>query len=199
MMADRASKVAIGPLLICWALTAAAYVAKAILTAASTPLILDSDDAMRLNEVHDFLSGQNWFDLVQHRLNTPFGAQLHWSRLIDLPEALVLLVLRPFAGAAADVAAAYVWPLALLLVLLWLTAKLALRLGRREALWPALLLPGLSVIVIGEFAPGRFDHHSAQILLLLWAVLLALGSIEKRRRAAGAPGAAAPAGGVGVE
>src|SRR4051812_7101833 len=115
-MAARDGKVAIGPLLIGWLLTAAAYGAKAILTAGTTPLILDSDDAMRLNEVHDFLNGQNWFDFVQRRLNTPFGSELHWSRLVDLPEAALLFVLRPFAGTMADTVAAYVWPLAVLLV-----------------------------------------------------------------------------------
>ena len=63
------------------------------------PLILDTDDAMRLTEVRDFLAGQNWFDLVQHRLNTPYGGLIHWSRLIDLPEAVVVGLLRlPFGA-----------------------------------------------------------------------------------------------------
>ncbi len=52
---------------------------------AGDPLIADTDDAMRLVVVHDFLAGQNWYDNVQYRLNTPFGAEIHWSRLVDLP------------------------------------------------------------------------------------------------------------------
>src|SRR5512141_2170453 len=106
-MSAKSGKVGVWPLLICWLLTAAAYIAKAIFTAGSTPLILDSDDAMRLNEVPDFLAGQNWFDRVQPRLNTPCGGELHWSRLIDLPEAALLFPLRPFAGGIADTVAAY--------------------------------------------------------------------------------------------
>ncbi|MEO8756909.1 MAG: hypothetical protein ABI398_04040 [Devosia sp.] len=198
-MSAKSGKVGVWPLLICWLLTAAAYVAKAIFTAGTTPLILDSDDAMRLNEVHDFLAGQNWFDLVQHRLNTPYGGELHWSRLIDLPEAALLLLLRPLAGGIADTVAAYLWPLLLLGLLLWLSAKLALRLGRREARWAALLLPAVSLIVMGEFAPGRFDHHSAQILLTLAMLYCAIASLDRPRFAIGAGLAAAAALAIGIE
>ncbi|HEY1543865.1 MAG TPA: hypothetical protein VGG01_15750, partial [Xanthobacteraceae bacterium] len=39
---------------------------------AGTALTLsDTDDAMRLAEVHDFLHGQGWFDLHQARLDPP--------------------------------------------------------------------------------------------------------------------------------
>ena len=89
------------PLLICWAIIATAFAVRAALTAGSTPLILDTDDAMRLTIVHDLLAGQGWFDHLQHRLNTPYGAEIHWSRLVDVPEAALLAVLRPFAGAWA--------------------------------------------------------------------------------------------------
>ena len=140
-MTARGGKVGIWPLLVCWLITAAAFIAKAWFTAATTPLILDSDDAMRLTEVHDFLGGQGWFDLTQHRLNTPFGASMHWSRLVDLPESMLLFLLRPFAGDLADTILIYLWPTLLLGPLLWLTARLALRLGRHDVMWPALILP----------------------------------------------------------
>src|SRR3954470_1181317 len=109
-MAADSNRVGFVPLGIAWALTTAAFAARTVLTP-TVPLILDTDDAMRLNEVHDFLAGQPWFDLVQHRMNTPFGAEMHWSRLIDLPEAILLTVIRPLAGANADVVLAWLWPL----------------------------------------------------------------------------------------
>ncbi|MEO8724436.1 MAG: hypothetical protein ABI395_13145, partial [Sphingobium sp.] len=31
----------------------------------------DPDDAMRLVQVRDFLAGQSWFDVSQHRVNPP--------------------------------------------------------------------------------------------------------------------------------
>lgn len=187
------------PLLGAWAATAAAYTAKALLTSASTPLLLDTDDAMRLTEVRDFLRGQNWFDLVEHRLNTPYGGLIHWSRLIDLPEAIVVGLLRLPFGSAGDMVAAYIWPLLLLLPLLWLSAKLSLRLGGREALLPGLLLPAFSLVTMAEFAPGRFDHHSAQILLTL---VMLWGAIEARtdpRWSLAAGIAAAVALAIGIE
>lgn len=53
---------------------------------------LSTDDAMRLVEVRDLLAGQNWFDLTQYRLNSPNGVVTHWSRLIDLPLAVLIQV-----------------------------------------------------------------------------------------------------------
>jgi hypothetical protein len=193
------SRVGVWPLVSVWALSVAAYAGKAAYTAATTPLILDGDDAMRLNEVRDLLAGQGWFDLVQHRLDTPFGTELHWSRLVDAPEALLLLVLRPLAGAGAETLAAYVWPALLLLILLWVTARLALRLGGSAALWPALLLTPFSLITIGEFAPGRFDHHSLQILLSIAIVYCAVAALERPRFALGAGAASALALSIGIE
>ncbi|MBI4922401.1 MAG: hypothetical protein HY834_11675 [Devosia nanyangense] len=198
-MATRDHRVGLWPLAICWALTAAAFGAKAVLSAGTTPLILDTDDAMRLTMVHDFLAGQGWFDLVQHRLNTPYGAEIHWSRLIDLPEAALLVVLRPIAGAMADTIVACAWPLTLLLLLLWLSGKLALRLAGRAALLPALVLPALSLVTMAEFAPGRLDHHSAQILLSLAMLYCTIRSLDRPRLAIGAGAAAATAMAIGIE
>ena len=198
-MAAQGNRVGFWPLLVCWALTAVAFVIRATLTAGTTPLILDTDDAMRLNVVHDLLNGQAWFDFVQHRLNTPYGGEIHWSRLIDVPEAGLLLLLRPIFGAMADTAAAYIWPLALLAMLLWLTGKLAQRLGGRRALLPALLLPAFSLIAMAEFAPGRFDHHSAQVLLTLAMLYCAVAALERPRFAIGAGLAAATALAIGIE
>jgi hypothetical protein len=193
------NKVGALPLFICWLLAAVAFVAKALSTAQTIPLIFDSDDAMRLVMVHDLVGGQDWFDLVQHRLNVPYGALIHWSRLIDLPEAALLVVLRPVFGAAADIALAYAWPLLLIAPLLWLTGKLALRLGGRVALWPALLLPAVSVISMAEFAPGRLDHHSAQILLALAMLYCSIAALERPRFAMAAGIAAGVALTIGIE
>jgi hypothetical protein len=193
------NRVGIVALAACWALTATAFGMRTVLTAGTTPLILDTDDAMRLNEVHDFLGGQSWFDLVQHRLNTPWGGAIHWSRLVDLPEAALLGALRPLFGPLADTALAWTWPLLLLAILLWATAKLALRLGGRDAVLPALLLPALSLITMAEFAPGRLDHHAAQILLTLAMLGCSMAALERPRAAVGAGAAAAAALAIGIE
>lgn len=155
--------------------TAAILIGKALHAGATTPLVNDTDDAMRLVTVRDLLDGQAWWDHLQHRLDTPFGAEIHWSHLIDAAIGGLLLLLRPLAGAGAETVALYAWPLLLLLALMTLGAIITFRLGGREAMLPAMVLPLLSPALITEFSPGRIDHHSIQILLML---LMAWGSIE---------------------
>jgi hypothetical protein len=49
-----------------------------------------TDDATRLVEIRDLLAGQSWFDHTQYRLNPSEGVVTHWSRLLDLPIALLI-------------------------------------------------------------------------------------------------------------
>ena len=163
------------------------------------PLINDTDDAMRLVEVRDFLSGQAWYDLTQHRLDAPYGASIHWSRLIDAPIAGLILLLRPFAGAWAETGAAYAYPLIMLGGLFWFSAKLSTRLAGPDGVLPGLALPAFSLVTIADFPPGRFDHHSAQILLLLVMALSTIDALERPRRALWAGVAAAVALAIGIE
>ena len=61
----------------------------------------DTDDNLRMAQVRDLLGGQDWYDLRQHRLDPVHGgADIHWSRLVDLPIAGLILLLKPFIGGA---------------------------------------------------------------------------------------------------
>jgi hypothetical protein len=150
-----------------------------VMHAGTAPLFADTDDAMRMVVVRDLLGGQNWYDIVQHRLNTPYGAEVHWSRLVDLPIAILIAVVRPLAGAMTDTIVGYFWPLLLLLALLLLSVRLATRLAGPEGFLPGLVLPAFSPPLMAEFTPGRMDHHSIQILLTL---LMAIGAVEAIKR-----------------
>lgn len=182
-----------------FAITAAVLVVRALSTAGSVPLFNDTDDAMRLVEVRDLLAGQGWFDHIQHRLNAPFGAAMHWSRLIDAPLAGLVLIFSPLGAGTAEFVAAYVWPLLLLLAALVASAGLAVRLGGREALLPGVLLPAFSLVTLTEFVPGRIDHHSAQIVLTLAMAWCALSAQKRPMLAAGTGLAAATALAIGAE
>jgi hypothetical protein len=149
---------------------------------AELPFFADTDDAMRMVMVRDFLGGQGWYDLTAHRLNTPFGAELHWSRLVDLPLASLVLLFSPFLGAdTALIAAGYVWPMLLLAMLLWISARLAHRLVGPDGVLPALVLPILSPAITAEFTPGRVDHHNVIILLTLAMVWTGIEAIGRPR------------------
>ena len=62
--------------------------------------LADTDDNMRIMQVRGLLSGQEWYDLRQYRLNPPEGANIHWSRLVDLPLAGIKAALQPLLGGA---------------------------------------------------------------------------------------------------
>lgn len=129
---------------------------------------LDTDSAMRLAGVRDLLHGQAWFDTSQHRLNTPYGLPMHWSRLVDAPLALLMLAGEGFALRA--------WPLLLFGGVLVVLARLAANFSSRAV--PVMLgLALLCVEIFGTFSPGDIDHHGLQLLLMLVALL---GVIEKR-------------------
>ncbi len=127
----------------------------------------DADDAMRLLEVRDWLAGQGWFDVAQHRLNGG-DFPMHWSRLVDLPLAAAIVVLRPWCGPPlAEHIALVVVPLLTLLVALSLIAAIARRLGGEALVLPALLMAALSIPLTFQLSPLRIDHHGWQIVLAL--------------------------------
>jgi hypothetical protein len=131
----------------------------------------DTDDNMRIMQVRGLLAGQGWYDLRQYRLNPPWGADIHWSRLVDLPIAGIRLALAPLVGGpAAERAAAALAPLLPMGVAMAAVAATARRLiaPGAFALAVALLLCGHSVR--GMWAPLRIDHHGWQLALLAVSV-----------------------------
>ena len=140
----------------------------------------DTDDNLRLVQVRDLLNGQGWFDLRQHRLDPLHGgANIHWSRLVDLPIAGLILALRPFVGGArAEMWASAIAPLLPLLPVLGALALIARRLVDRRAGVLPLLAVMFAGSTTGMFQPLRIDHHGWQLALL--AVALA-GVADARR------------------
>lgn len=140
----------------------------------------DTDDNLRLAQVRAWLYGQGWYDLVQHRLAPPGGADIHWSRLPDLPIAALILLLTPFLGTAAEnwaVALAPLIPLGLGMAALALIVR---RLVDPNA-WPLiLLLLPCAMALIQMWAPLRIDHHGWQLALLATAIA-GLADPEPRR------------------
>lgn len=133
----------------------------------------DPDDAMRLVEVRDFLAGQNWFDVSQHRVNPPIGGPMHWSRLVDLPIALPILLLKPLLGQAmAERIALVLVPLATLGLLFAAFALAVRRIAGPVVAIASLLLLAMAMGILIQFTVLRIDHHGWQICMAaitLWA------------------------------
>jgi hypothetical protein len=118
-------------------------------------------------QVRALLHGQDWFDLRQYRMNPPFGANIHWSRLVDLPIAGLILLLRPvLGGAGAERWAVAIAPMLPYLLLLFSLALTARRLIDRRAYPLAFLALFFAGSTNGMFMPERIDHHGWQLALL---------------------------------
>ena len=132
----------------------------------------DPDSFLRLVQVRDLLAGQGWFDLVQHRMDPPGGALLHWSRLIDAPIAGMILVGDLFG--AGEALALTAWPVLLLLPMMASAALIASTLGGRKAATWTLVVCLFFIDPLVVFLPNRIDHHNAQIALTMATVAFAL-------------------------
>ena len=127
----------------------------------------DTDDNMRIMQVRALLHGQGWFDLRQYRMNPPYGANIHWSRLVDLPIAGLILLLRPvLGGAGAERWAVGIAPLLPYLLLLFSLALTARRLIDPRAYPLAFVAAFFAGSTNGMFMPERIDHHGWQLALL---------------------------------
>ncbi|MFL6756708.1 MAG: AcrB/AcrD/AcrF family protein, partial [Sphingomicrobium sp.] len=132
----------------------------------------DTDDNLRLAQVRAWLGGQGWYDLVQHRFDPAHGgANIHWSRLVDLPIAGLILGLRPFLGGpGAERWAVAIAPLLPYLLLLFSVALTVRRLVDPRAYALAFLALFFAGSTNGMFMPERIDHHGWQLALLALGV-----------------------------
>lgn len=164
-----------------------------IALAVAAPRILEmnlrGDDALRLVQARDLLGGQGWFDLHQYRVDPPQGTLMHWSRLVDAPIALVILLLTPLFGTTgAEMAALIVVPLLTLGIVVGAVGIAAGRIfGGRVAGFAALSV-GLLGPVLFQLQPTRLDHHGWQIAAVAVAMF---GFLSPNTRRAGAISGAA--------
>ncbi|MEQ1548612.1 MAG: AcrB/AcrD/AcrF family protein [Chakrabartia sp.] len=144
-------------------------------------VLADTDDNMRMMQVRALVNGQDWFDLRQYRLDPPGGADIHWSRFVDLPLAALILILKPLIGmAAAEKAAIAVAPLLPLGISFFALGYACRRLIGANAWLLSTAMLICASATIRMFMPTRIDHHGWQLAFL--AVILAgLASPQKIR------------------
>jgi len=134
----------------------------------------DTDDAVRLLQIRDWLAGQAFGDVTQARLGIPPGLAMHWTRVADLGPAALIAMLTPLVGwHGATVAAVTLWPILLFALALGLTGSIARAVGSAAA--TAMAVAALAYPATTLFLPGRIDHHGLQLVLLLALVRGTLG------------------------
>ncbi|HEY0594392.1 hypothetical protein [Sphingopyxis sp.] len=144
----------------------------------------DPDDAMRMAQVRDLLAGQGWWDLHQYRVNPADGGVLmHWSRIVDAPIALGVLILRPLFGQPmAEQVMMALWP-AMTAAILFLICAFAFRgLSDRRIAIGAPILLAASAPLMGQFRPLHVDHHGWQVI---FAALMLSQAIRPASRQSG--------------
>ena len=160
----------------------------------------DNDDVMRLVEVRDLLGGQNWFDLTQYRLGLEGGTLMHWSRLIDLPIAsLIMLFSLVMSPVMAEATALFVWPLLTVLPIFYALGLAAGVVAGQSGRLVGLALAFLFVLAVNRFQPGSIDHHNVQMGLIatITACLILPGRLPLAHAIAGVAAALAVA--IGAE
>ena len=137
----------------------------------------DTDDAMRLVEVRDFLAGQGWFDLHQARVAPPEGFD-PIGALDRCRSRRFFLVFRLFVDRAlAERLMVALWPV------LWL-----IRMGAATAIaWRmAAARPRISPCCWRCWPPGwdssagRIDHHNVQLALAMVVIAATVWSDRLR-------------------
>ncbi|MDO9417785.1 hypothetical protein [Pararhizobium sp.] len=145
----------------------------------------DNDDVMRLIEVRDLLAGQSWFDMHQYRLGLAGGTLMHWSRFIDMPIANLIAFFSLFmSGQRAEAAALTIWPLLLVVPLLYGAGLAGFRLGGRPVMHASLALTVILVLSMNRYVPGAIDHHNVQLALVLIIVAMLLDPAHRPRNLA---------------
>ena len=143
----------------------------------------DTDDNLRIAQVRALLDGQGWYDLRQYKLNPPFGADVHWSRIVDLPIAGIKLALTPLVGGkGAETAAVAVAPLLPMLI-----AMMAVAVTARRLLSPWAYILSVAILLCapstrGMWMPLRIDHHGWQLAML---AIAAMGLVDRQRARGG--------------
>lgn len=129
--------------------------------------LADTDDNLRMAQVRALLAGQDWFDLRQYKLDPPRGFNVHWSRLVDLPIAGLILLARPFVGGkVAEQVAVAVAPMLPLAIVMISAALAARRLIAPYAYLSAAVLILFCNAALNMFMPLRIDHHGWQLAFL---------------------------------
>jgi hypothetical protein len=128
----------------------------------------DTDDNLRMAQVRAWLAGQDWYDLRQYRFDPALGgADIHWSRVVDLPLAALITLGKVFtSGVNAERMAVAVAPLLPYFVLLTGVALTARRLISPAAFVAALVVLYFAGATNNMFMPTRIDHHGWQLGML---------------------------------
>ena len=135
-----------------------------------TGVFNDTDDATRMVQVRALMAGQSWFDMTLYRLDPPTGIVMHWSRVVDVPIAVLVWIFNHITTPErGEILARIAFPLILTAIFVFLLSRTGRALAGPENGHVAsmtAMVGALFASAIIQFVPGRIDHHAPQIILL---------------------------------
>lgn len=142
----------------------------AVLYTANSPFtghIVGFDDQVRMTQVLNLVNGTGWYDRVITRVNAPEGFASIWTRIVDIPLALIVLIAQQFVEQrTAALIASIVVPMAAM-ILLFYASRYAVRplVGKRQAWLIVLFLMFTTVLdhknfTLAGFHLGEASHHA---------------------------------------
>lgn len=162
--------------LILWCLVAVIAVALMDLRADPHHLVTslgDADDAARVVQVRELISGASWFDRTLPQIGAPQPLVSHWSRIVDAPIAGLLFAARlVMPQDMVGIAVRAAWPLMVLQALLLAMGRWAETVQGRGAAIAIIALAAYAHSAMLQFAPGRIDHHNVMILGAVGGILM---------------------------
>jgi hypothetical protein len=138
--------------------------------------LFSTDDMVRMVIVRDWLAGQSWYDPVLHRLGFEPGTIMHWSRLIDAPIGLLIIIGNFFSPGEGEHFAAIVWPFITFVAALAGLLTAVKRATSSDNIIPSFIIGGFALWAWCTFNAGMIDHHNAQTALLMWLIASILPS-----------------------
>ncbi len=158
-----------------WLIWVYAFVCLFIYLHGDSPLtgrMIGFDDQVRMVQVLQWINGQGWYEHNILRANWPEGFHTIWTRIVDIPIAIVIVIAQQFVTQkAAMLIASVVIPFTELAILFAAGTYFARPLvGKNYARLMALFLLFTSVLnqkkfTLSGFHPGEVGHHAWYIIL----------------------------------
>ncbi|HEU0117064.1 MAG TPA: hypothetical protein VFR09_00395, partial [Alphaproteobacteria bacterium] len=130
------------------------------------------DDPVRMTQVLNWVNGAGWYDRTITRVNAPDGFTSIWSRLVDIPIALVILIAQQFvAQKKAALIASVVIPFTELALLFPVMRYFARPLVGKKDAWLVVLFLLFTTVTnfnpfsVAGFHTGEASHHSWYVIL----------------------------------
>lgn len=143
----------------------------------------DNDNYMRYLQFTHWIEHGNWFLEPMQRFNPDDGQIMHWSRVVDIPLALVTKIAAMYTDMrSAETFAILFVPLTYLFGIACFIGYFSHKFFNAEVAAIAIIFTYGNLLVV-KFMDGSIDHHSLQ-LLLFSAILATSALIQASNRAA---------------